>query len=121
MDEVPANPGAVGTSDEGSGGGGDSSIHRAPSNNQEEEEEEDGDSAYGSEDFDDQSKAGGTESEVGFRHVLTYLIRTSYFSSKYAYEYASKYIQIRHISTYRQTSGTYSNPFSFSNFSDHTR
>lgn len=74
MDEVPANSGVVGSmsEEEGSGGGGDSSIDRVPSNNQdeedegeeeEEEEEEDG-SAYDSEDFDDQSKAGGTESEV---------------------------------------------------------
>lgn len=68
MDEVPANSGVVASmsEEEGSGGGGDSSIDRVLSNNQDEEEEEEEEegSVYGSEDFDDQSKAGGTESEV---------------------------------------------------------
>lgn len=65
MEEVSANPDAAASaSEEGSGGGGDSSVDRVPSNNQDEEEEEEDGSAYGSEEFDDQSKAGATESEV---------------------------------------------------------
>lgn len=62
MEQDPPN--AVASTSEGDGG--DSSVGRAKSNNQEEEQEEQerADSAYGSGDFDEQSKAGGSESEV---------------------------------------------------------
>ena len=62
MEQDPSNAVAR-TSDED---GCDSSVERVKSNNQEEEEEEREreDSAYGSGDFDEQSKAGGSESEV---------------------------------------------------------
>jgi len=59
--------GSIGsTSEEGGGSAGDSSVERVTSSNQDDELDGDvgQDSVYGSEDFDDQSKAGASESEV---------------------------------------------------------
>lgn len=62
MEQDPPNAVASASSEDG---GGDS-VGKVKSNNQEEEDEEAEreDSAYGSGDFDDQSKAGASESEV---------------------------------------------------------
>ncbi|CAB1102358.1 unnamed protein product [Ectocarpus sp. CCAP 1310/34] len=54
------------------GNGGDSSVEKVTKSNQDEEEEGDDRSAYGSEDFDDQSKRSAAESEVGVRRVEAY-------------------------------------------------
>lgn len=67
MEQDPPNSGAFASTtsgDDGGGGGGDSSVGKVKSNNQEEDDEEGEreDSAYGSGDFDEQSKAGATES-----------------------------------------------------------
>lgn len=60
-------PAGASASTSAEGNGGDSSVDKVTKSNQ--DEEEDGRSAYGSEDFDDQSKCSAAESEVGAGRV----------------------------------------------------
>lgn len=75
------NPGAIGNMSEDGERDGGTSVDQLTSSNQ--EEEDDGGSGYGSEEFDDVSKAGGSESEVGTRDecercILVHVARMIY-------------------------------------------